>query len=418
MKTGPVLLLALSWCCLHGAEAFTPNRLGDNAARRARFGGEAREGVSVTHLDITTEAILRVTADFLRDNPNSNPNVDSTARINALAELTTVNLIDAFYGRSSREQRSQYEDAIEEINEANEATDTGREQTLAAAHFDSEQLEDGQIRLISLRELTTTLILFGEYEAARMFAGSMLHTLQDFYSHTNWIEMGQEVPNPVLGERGAGLVLPNIASQSMPTCADCIRNGSVGGTVSLFTHLSIGQVSDFYYRCGDNILPNVNANGFLTSGYYTGQTTTGGVAIDKPDGKCSHGGFGDPSSDLPSTGGINKDSISFDWSPHANLHDIAASVAVQASVDILQAIRTAVDDDTKFAAFLNLDQVDASIAYVIDVTGSMGEELPEIQATIPSIRAFLENYVEDLGGNARVRFILVPFNDPGNSMLK
>jgi hypothetical protein len=48
----------------------------------------------------------------------------------------------------------------------------------------------------------------------------------------------------------------------------------------------------------------------------------------------------------------------------------------------------------------------------------MGVELPEIQATNPGIRAFMENYVKELGGNARVRFILVPFNDPGNSMLK
>ena len=367
-----------------------------------------REGVSSTHQDISRDAMLRVTADLLRDNPN--PNIDSTARINALTELTAVNLIDAYYGSSSREQRSQYEDAIEEVNEANEATDTGAEQTLAAAHFDSEQLEAGQNRLITLRGLTTSLILFEEYEEARMFAGSMLHTLQDFYSHTNWIEMGQEAPNSVLGERGQQL--ENIAPQNMPTCTDCAGDGEVGLTVSVFTHVSIGQVSDFFYRCDNNIL---TANR-LTSGYYTGQRNDGpgGGPIPKPDGKCSHGGFGDPSGDLPATGGINKDSISLDWSPHANLHDTAASVALQASVDILQAIRTAVDDDTKFAAFLNLDRLEASIAYVIDTTGSMGEELPEIQATIPSIRAFLESYVENLGGDARVRFILVPFNDPGN----
>ena len=416
MKTASILLLALSWCCLHCTEAFTPNRLGDNAARRGRSGGEVRGGVSSTHLDITTAAILRVTADLLRDNPNSDPNIDSTARINALTEITAVNLIGAYYGSSSREQRSQYEDAIEEINRANEETDTGAEQTLAAAHFDSEQLEAGQNRLISLRGLTTSLILFEEYEEARMFAGSMLHTLQDFYSHTNWIEMGQEAPNSVLAERGQQL--QNIATRNMPTCTDCVGDGGVGLMVSVLAGQIIGQVSQFFYRCNDNILPDVNVNRFLTSGYYTGQTNDGGGPIPKPNGKCSHGGFSDPSSDLPATGGINKDSISLDWSPHANLHDIAAAVAVQASVDILQAIRTAVDNDTKFAAFLNVDQVDASIAYVIDTTGSMDVELPEIKATIPSIRAFLENYVENLGGNARVRFILVPFNDPGNSMFK
>ena len=411
MKTASLLLLALSWCCLHGTEAFTPNRLADFGARRARSGGEVRGGVSSTHLDITEDAILRVTADLLRDNPNPDPDIDSTARIDALAEITTVTLIRAYYGGSGREQRRQYEDAIEAINEANEATDTGVDQTRASAHFDSEQLTAGQNRLNSMRDLTTDRIRSEEYEEARRSAGSILHTLQDFYSHTNWIEMGQVVPNPVLGVQGQ--LLQNIASLNMPTCTDCERNGTVGFFVSLLTNLIIGQVSEFYYRCNNNILPGVNANGLLTSGYYTGQRTDGGVPIDKPDGKCSHGGFGDPSSDLPATGGINKDSIALDWSPHADLHDVAASVAVQASVDILQAIRTAVDDDTKFAAFFNLDQVDASIAYVIDTTGSMGVELPQIQATIPSIRAFLEDYVEDLGGFARVRFILVPFNDPG-----
>ena len=54
------------------------------------------------------------------------------------------------------------------------------------------------------------------------------------------------------------------------------------------------------------------------------------------------------------------------------------------------------------------------IAYVIDTTGSMTEELPEIQATIPQIRTNLQQYVDSFSGNIQVRFILVPFNDPGN----
>ena len=397
-------------------EAFTPNRLADVAAIFARNFGEFRFGVSRTHLDITRDAILQVSADLLRDNPNPDPDIDSTVRINALTELTTGNLIDAYFGDSSDEQESRYEDAIEEINDANEETDTGAEGTQAAAHFDSEQLQAGQNRLIMLRELITNNIRSESYTPAREFAGSMLHTLQDFYSHTNWIEMGQGAPNSALGEQGQAL--QNIASTNMETCTDCTIDGVVvlDPVVFLGSLFQLGQAALFYYRCNNNIIPAVNANQILTSGYYTGQTGIDGNPIPKPAGKCSHGGFGDSSSDLPATGGVNKDSISLDWSPHANLHDAAAAIAVQASVDILQAIRTDVDDDTKFAAFLNLDQVEASVAYVIDTTGSMGEELPQIQATIPSIRVFLESYVESLGGNARVRFILVPYNDPGKSI--
>ena len=417
MKTAFILFLFeiyMSWSCLHCAEAFAPNNIADFTARQARSGGEVRDGVSLTHRDITTDAILQVSADLLRDNPNPDPDINSTERINALTELNTVNLIDAYYGESSSEQRSTYEDAIEEINEANEETDTGPERTLAAAHFDSEQLQDGQNRLIMLRELITANIRSESYETAREFAGSMLQTLQDFYSHTNWIEMGRGAPNSVLGERGQEL--QSTASPVTATCSDCMIDGPVDLILSL-TGVVLAQTANFYYICNNNILPDVNASQILTSGYYTGQTNTAGDVIPKPAGKCSHGGFRDPSSDLPATGGINKDSISLDASPHADLHDEAAAVAVQASVDILQAIRTEVDDDTKFAAFLNLDQVEASIAYVIDTTGSMSQELPQIQATVPMIRTFLEDYVAGLGGNARVRFILVPFNDPGNFML-
>ena len=43
----------------------------------------------------------------------------------------------------------------------------------------------------------------------------------------------------------------------------------------------------------------------------------------------------------------------------------------------------------------------------------MEEELPEIQATIPEIRASLQQYVDSFSGSIQVRYILVPFNDPG-----
>ena len=81
---------------------------------------------------------------------------------------------------------------------------------------------------------------------------------------------------------------------------------------------------------------------------------------------------------------------------------------------MLNYIREEVDDDEKFGAYLNFFvKTAASVAYVIDTTGSMGAELPEIQATIPQIRSSLEEYRESLGENAVINYILVPFNDPG-----
>ncbi len=415
-----LLLLVLLWCGPNHAQAFTPSALFDNLARAgSRPGTNVRDGVSLTHAKMTESAILRVSADLLKDNPNPDPDVDSTARINALTMLTPEALIDAYFAESvssfsRRNRRSRYTSAIEKITDANKETDTGPDRALAAAHFDSEQLRAGQDRLVVRRKLIVTSIQNEEYDDARKAAGGMLHTLQDFYSHTNWIEMGQRDPNTVLGKEGRQL--RSIASSTTSTCSNCTNNGT--GSILIVQQAAGFDTADFFYRCTNNILPEVIAGQILTSGYYTGQRATNGQVLDKPEGKCSHGGFRDSSSDIPATGGINKDSISLDWSPHADLHDTAAAVALQASVDILHDIRTEVQNDVHFAAFLSLElPLIASIAYVIDTTGSMGAEIPEIQATIPSIKMFLEDFLEDQGRNAKVRFILVPFNDPGECNL-
>ena len=410
-----LLLLVAVWCWSYQGEAFTPNRFAEYITR---FGGGG--GVSYTHKDITKEAILEVTRDLLLDNPNPDPDIDSTARIKTLTSLTDEELFKAYYYNSiaSRlkvhEHKSAYNDAIEMINMANEKVDTGEENSVAAAHFDSEAFQAGQNRLILLRSQITTAIQNCDYVTARQLTGRMLHTLQDFYSHSNWIEMGRRVPYTVLGKPGQRP--ENIAPPEMVTCLDCQKHGNVGFLFGLGINFKLGQVAEYYYRCTNNIANDVNENGILTSGYYTGQVDDNAQEIFKPTGKCSHGGPGDPSSDLLATGGINKDSLGLNWSPHGNLHNEAASVAQQASADLLQEIRSSVDDDTKFAAFLNIEltvTTVASIAYVIDTTASMADEIPEIQNTIPDIRSSLEKFIEELGGNAEVNFILVPFNDPG-----
>ena len=189
----------------------------------------------------------------------------------------------------------------------------------------------------------------------------------------------------------------------------------------------MAQKAEFHYRCENNIRRNILSNRLLTSGYYSNQVNSENRVIDKPSGKCSHGGFLDPSADDSAKGGINKDSPFPEWSPHHSQHFDAARVAEQASVTMLSRIRSDVDNDELFAAFLGifictpmpqLQVVAASIAYVIDTTGSMREELPEIQATIPTIRESIQQYRDSLGDNAEVNYILVPYNDPGKQYKK
>jgi hypothetical protein len=68
----------------------------------------------------------------------------------------------------------------------------------------------------------------------------------------------------------------------------------------------------------------------LTSGYFPGEDRA------FVNGKCHHGGLLDSSS-LP---GINKDIDSFVFSPHSDLHQVAADLATAASVQFIQDLRT------------------------------------------------------------------------------
>lgn len=59
-------------------------------------------------------------------------------------------------------------------------------------HFDNEQFHDASTRLIDLK--TRIISLLTTYprdgKEARYFLGAALHTIQDFYAHTNWVELG------------------------------------------------------------------------------------------------------------------------------------------------------------------------------------------------------------------------------------
>lgn len=75
--------------------------------------------------------------------------------------------------------------------------DTGTTGNLALAHFDSEQIEEGNERVINLTASLYSKLSSGSYTDALTLTGQVLHTIQDFYSHTSWIEMGNTNINKV-----------------------------------------------------------------------------------------------------------------------------------------------------------------------------------------------------------------------------
>ena len=338
--------MALLIAMLYPTEGFIPNQLVMLGSKAASFSLED----AITHEDMTRNAHLGVAAEVLWDNPNPGDNLGSSQRLSALSSLDEESLITAYYGYHDHDKIDAFKDAVEAVQNGNSNTDFSRdEKALAAAHFDSEQFEGGQNRLIALRQSVASSIRAGNYEDARRNTGRMFHTLQDFYSHSNWIENGNRAPNPVLGQPNQRIA--NIAGPNQQTCTDCVKKG-------LLTH---------YYECQDNIVKSLIQNGILTTGYADGQTDNDRNVIQKPSGKCSHGGFIDPSRKTFAQGGINKDGPYYRTSPHHYLYTEAMTVAQKASADMFRNIRRDVNNDQLFGAYLGVFQNQATIENSIPI---------------------------------------------------
>ena len=241
---------------------------------------------------ITRYGLLKTSILFFMDNPQYLRNETLTGFLfDVLRDLSETpdaakDTIDTI------SPKIKFINAINEIQSANVEMDTFPYNSTAAVHFDGEQFLQGSQRLIRLRQELITLLLKGDkLQHARNLAGNALHTLQSFYSRSNWIELGNTLPLYALAQPGSDIWQENIiAGATEPTCRNCLLNGESHGT------------------CPDNLI-----TGKLTSGYRSGQD------IKKPldIGKCSHGGQTDDSRLTPATGGINKDSSSQLESPHA-----------------------------------------------------------------------------------------------------
>jgi hypothetical protein len=243
------------------------------------------------------------------------------------------------------------QEAIRQVVDANAAVD--EDQKTAAKHFDGESFPEGQERIIKLRDGIITALQNNDAKGARTALGGALHTIQDFYSHTNWVELGHRTPNKDLGRPGKAL---HRLPREVKTCRDC------GDTCFIC-----------YPDCKDNL---VTAK--LTSGYYGGEDPPFGV---KPDGKCSHGGPLDESARGRSGEGINKDSSSRAFSPHDFLHAIAVGVAKDATKQFIRDIQAAVTP-SQLKLLLGAGP---NLAFAIDPAKGMGSVIDGVREQVIQI---------------------------------
>ncbi|CAG2197407.1 unnamed protein product [Mytilus edulis] len=186
--------------------------------------------------------------------------------------------------------------------------------------------------------------------------GECLYTIQSFYSNTNWVEMYGGVAYEDFGIRN----LMDVAALEEDTCLDN---------------------ADFNSHCMNNII----VNGKLTSGYHHGRgNTKPSKAIGSSTGKCSHGGPDDDSRKLVARCGINKDSVTPEWSPHSHLHEQAYTAAVQATENFLVANGTGLLKTIVSKLFEDTfkKRKDMTLAFAIDYTSSMADDIDTIKRDV------------------------------------
>nr|XP_022299802.1 uncharacterized protein LOC111108306 [Crassostrea virginica] len=153
----------------------------------------------------------------------------------------------------------------------------------------------------------------------------------------------------------------------------------------------------------------------LMSGYKSGQD------VSKPvrhgiDGKCSHGTPDDAHRHVTATGGIYKGRSIQTEAPHSYLHDTAAEQAVRATEYYLidqdrglqQMMGAKVFQDV-FSIHKREKTFEKSLAFVVDVSESMGDDILQLKTTTEKIinESIHSKYMPDY-------YILVTYSDPAN----
>ncbi|CAF1025796.1 unnamed protein product [Rotaria sordida] len=223
---------------------------------------------------------------------------------------------------------------------------------LSEAHFDNELFINASKRILQFRQIiiNNTHDDNEDLTNERQLLGQSFHTLQDFYSHSNWVEMGKTDINQFIGfNETIGLV-------AEPNQTTCTNNGctKIEKSCTLWEQITVGICPLVYYDCKNNILPEINNQQLLTSGYTANGVSGNNEVIEKPTNveKCSHGSVLDQSSHIPAIGGINKDSYSLVFSPHFDLHKQAADLATKATEQYLNDLRRDIGDKNFDRLFL------------------------------------------------------------------
>lgn len=276
----------------------------------------------------------------------------------------------------------QMKKAIKQITDGNAYTDFAKffdDQ----AHFTGDELAGSQQRVETFYKSVKIALEADKLFTARMHLGTALHAIQDFYSHSNWIESGHGSTNPDVANfsRTGALIASGIDRfPSELGCSDCPLPWTCA-------------------QCTGNVTTNT-----LTTAWFEINPFR---LNRKPFGRCSHGGSMDFSQNYAARGGINKDSTSCSESPHASLHFTAAAIAKTHTKEFIRLIKK----NVTLKQFRALLGVGPTLAFAVDTTGSMSQEIAGVvQGANLIVNERLNSGLEPS------KYVLVEINDPATTV--
>lgn len=165
--------------------------------------------------------------------------------------------------------------------------DVDRDWDHSAFHCDGENFDGAQARLTELKNETIFQLRAGKAYEAQKFLGSALHTLQDFYSHSNWIEMGNTGPHPDFGT-GRKMVYAGAKNATCATCSSTVQKDKAGCPLCI-------PVTNSTRKANVDLVGPIKAvdtmdtsTDMLTSGYAFGEDMPRNKSAI-PEFKCHHG---------------------------------------------------------------------------------------------------------------------------------
>ena len=176
-------------------------------------------GETITHDDITKYGVIQSIVEYFYNQTNGSALVNLTKSTNEYYDLT--NLYQDYYGLRfcDLDAKTLIRYSLREhVASVDLNSDT---KDMPYAHFDAEAFLQSNDRVMNLTIQIYTNLEAKDYKKALKLTGNVLHTIQDFYSHSNWIEMGNTDINYEIGNSNfssLSIIQPNETNACSNNC--------------------------------------------------------------------------------------------------------------------------------------------------------------------------------------------------------